>query len=197
MTPREHSPAAVIGHGAAHAYAASAVIPSNYMVQRRINAGEIEGVRLGPRTLRVPPGRRPAAWHSRGWRSGPPFVVAGHRHIQHPAGHLDRDALSGHNPDRLEPPFGGRGLSDQRDRPAGRVQLGLQLRDVAPRRGQLGLLEAGQAGHQATVDAIPPPPRIDRLIADLQIAPHVDHRPARLEQIQYLTPELGRAAVVM
>jgi predicted ArsR family transcriptional regulator len=41
--------------------------------------------------------------------------------------------------------------------------------------GQLGPLTAAQAGHQATVDAVSPPPDVDRLVADLQVPGDVGH----------------------
>jgi hypothetical protein len=68
--------------------------------------------------------------------------------------------------------------SHQLDRAAHRAQLGLQLSDAAPRRGEFGLLAAGQTGHQAPVDAVVPPPGGDRLLADPQIPGDVGHRPA-------------------
>jgi hypothetical protein len=88
----------------------------------------------------------------------------------------------------------GHHLSHQLDRAAHHVQLGLQLGDAALRRGKFGLLGAGQAGYQATVDAVLPPPCVDRLVADPQVSRDVGHRPTRLDQIHHLAPELRRIA---
>src|SRR4051812_44764088 len=88
----------------------------------------------------------------------------------------------------------GHHLSYQLDRPAGGVQLGLQLGDPALGRGQLALLSAGQPGLQATVDAVLATPGVDQLIADPQRHGDLGHRPTGLDQIQVLAPELRRIA---
>jgi hypothetical protein len=60
----------------------------------------------------------------------------------------------------------GHHLSDQLHGSPGGAQLGLQLGDAALGRDQLGLLTAGQAGFQASVDAVLAAPGVDRLAAD-------------------------------
>jgi hypothetical protein len=86
----------------------------------------------------------------------------------------------------------GHHLSDQLHGAAHRPQLGLQLRDPPPGRGQLALLGTGQARFHAAVDAVLAAPGVDRLIADAQRLGDLGDRPASLDQVQHLAAELRR-----
>jgi hypothetical protein len=85
-------------------------------------------------------------------RSGPPVVVARHRHAHHPAGQLDGDALAGHHPDRFEAALGGTtSRSSSMARRVARSSV-WKLGDPPLGRGQLGPFGAAQARFQAAVD---------------------------------------------
>ncbi len=68
----------------------------------------------------------------------------------------------------------------------------LQLGDPLLGPCRLCLLAAGQSRFDAAVDALPPPPGIDRLITDAQVMCDLGHRSTGLDQAQNLAPELRR-----
>jgi len=82
----------------------------------------------------------------------------------------------GHHRDGFEPPFGGTTFPSNS---LARRWIANSVSSSAmrpPRRRELRLLAAGQTGRLAAVDSVLPPPPVDRLRTDVEIARDVRHR---------------------